>query len=121
MFRKFPRLTAARAEESSRFKCALYVPRSQTQVRSRVRRVDWRRESVEWKRVKAKPGREVVMARSWAPVGEVDQEIPAGRLCQQASGQSLTRACRITSGDLTLHILPTLGIPFSLGLPLCGV
>ena len=62
-------------------KCALYAPRSQAPVRSRVKSVDWRRESEEWKRVKARPGGEAVMARSWAPVGEVDQEHAQDAFC----------------------------------------
>ena len=72
MFTGF-RLAAASTHGSFGSKCALYAPRSQAPVRSRVRSVNWRCESEEWKRVKARPGGEVVMAQSWAPVVEADQ------------------------------------------------
>jgi hypothetical protein len=51
----------------------LYALRLQAPVQGRVRSVDWRRESEEWKGVNARPGGEVVMAQSWAPVVEADQ------------------------------------------------
>ena len=39
------RLAAARAHERSSSRCTLYAPRSQMPIRSRVRRMDSRRES----------------------------------------------------------------------------
>ena len=39
-------------------------------MRSRVSRVDWWRESEEWKREKEGPGGEEATAQSWPPVGD---------------------------------------------------
>ena len=61
---------AASTEEPFGFEMRLVRADSQAPVRNRVRSVNWRCENVKWKRVKARPGEEVVMAQSWVLVEE---------------------------------------------------
>ena len=74
-------LPAASAKEPFGIEMRLVCVEIASAGPSLVRRVDWRRESEEWKRVKVRPGGEVVIARSWAPVGDSDQSVNQPSFC----------------------------------------
>ena len=75
-------------------------------VQSRVKSIDCRRESEEWKRVKARPGGEVMMARSWAPVEDDNQSSNQAAFC--AALKADQPAERVLGSKCTCRIDPKL-------------